>query len=147
MKQKFKPALPKCWLLLMAGVVWSAVGIGLNILAFKWLGQYSRTVAYSTALSGMVAGLLSGTLGFSRIVKKNIQRISGLPETPCAFAFQEVKSYFLIVFMIALGSFLRHSALVPRFILSFIYITIGLSLFVASLKYYRSFYLWCISST
>jgi len=52
------------------------------------------------------------------------------------WAFQKWQSYILIAFMISLGIFMRKSGLVPKVILTPIYISIGFALFTASFKYY-----------
>jgi len=73
--------------------------------------------------------------GFSKIARKNINRVCRYPDKVCFFAFQEWKSYLIISVMAPLGIFLRHSSL-PRQYLAVIYITIGLALFLSSLHYY-----------
>ena len=54
----------------------------------------------------------------------------------CFFAFQQWHSYPLVAFMIALGVFLRHSAL-PKPYLAILYTGLGSSLFLSSFHYYK----------
>jgi hypothetical protein len=132
--KRLKPGVPRPWLLAIAGVMWAAVGVMLWHLAWRWLKGLSVPVAAGIAAAGLVAGVVVYKFGFSKIVGKNIRRISDKPEKPCVFAFQAWKSYLLIAVMIALGVTMRHSAM-PRGDLAFIYSTIGTALMFGSTGY------------
>jgi hypothetical protein len=69
------------------------------------------------------------------LARENIERIRGLPARACLFAFQEWKSYPLVIFMMVLGLALRGSPL-PRTWLAVLYLAIGGGLGLASLHYY-----------
>ena len=76
--------------------------------------------------------------GFSKLAKKNIQRINDMVgDKICIFAFQEWKSYPLVVVMIGLGISLRKFFPIPKPYLSILYIGIGGGLFLSSLYYYK----------
>ena len=55
---KYKPAVTKNFLLLIAGVVWEGVGIMLLFLAVSWLLKASDINIYTYALSGIILALL-----------------------------------------------------------------------------------------
>jgi fumarate reductase subunit D len=129
------PAVPKRWLLVIAGLMWSAVGLMLCRLAYRWLlGIDTRTGLLLGALGG-VAAVAVYRFGFLKIARKNIDRVCRFSGKRCLFAFQAWKSYLIIALMIALGVLLRHSA-IPRHLLAVIYETIGGALFLSSLHYY-----------
>ncbi|UCF59927.1 MAG: hypothetical protein JSV37_09175 [Anaerolineaceae bacterium] len=133
--ERWKPALPRIWLYLLSGLMWSAVGLMLCTLAYGWLIQVEVLNALLLAAAGILLGTVIYRFGFLGLAIKNINRIHLLPEKACLFAFQEWKSYPLIAVMIALGITLRHSP-IPKPYLAVLYIGIGLGLFLASLQYY-----------
>lgn len=135
---RLKPAVNRKWLIIISGLMWSAVGIFLNILAFNWLKSFEIAQLFITILMGLLAGWVIAHFGFGKIANKNINRIFVYPKEVCVFAFQEWKSYIFIAFMMSMGIFLRTTGLVPKFILAPMYIGIGTALFLASFKYYRN---------
>ncbi len=130
-----KPAAPKCWLFATAGLLWSIVGLLLCRTGWEWLEPepYGRVILLEAI--GVLLAVAAFRLGFSKIARKNIQRLRGLSGNRCFFAFQAWRSYFIIVFMITLGALLRHSP-VHRSVLAVAYTTIGGALFLASFGYY-----------
>ena len=135
----FKPAVPKKWLVAIAGVLWSAVGIGLCRLAVKWLWVLNLPKALVFAGVGVTIAVVVNVFMFSRIANKNIARIDCYSKKGCVFAFQAWRSYLIIMVMIAMGIFLRHSAF-PRPYLALLYTSMGGALFLASFRYYA--FLW-----
>lgn len=133
---QFKPAVPKCWLFAASAAMWSAVGLLLGITAIGWLEPegWLRGTGYGVAGLVLTVGVLRQR--FSRLAQQNISRLKALPERGCLFAFQAWKSYLIIVFMIALGSTLRHLP-IARHYLAVVYAAIGGSLVLGSFHYYR----------
>jgi hypothetical protein len=85
------------------------------------------------------AGYAIYRFGFSHIAHRNLVRIyaqAPQKDKVCVFAFQNIRSYFLVVIMMALGYGLRHSG-IPKTYLAPIYIAIGLALALSSLLYYN----------
>ncbi len=134
---RFKPSVKKSFLLLIAGFLWSAIGIMMCSMAVVWLISYSEPVWYFF-LAGIVFALVVHRFGFLRVVDKNLGRIGPMDPRPCAFAFMSWKSYFLVAVMMTLGITLRHSH-IPRKYLSVIYLAIGLALFLSSIRYFTNF--------
>ena len=130
-----KPAVNKSWLLAMAGLMWTGVGVMLCRLAYVWLAVVNRGMAASLGLLGVVMAVAAYYFGFSVIARKNIKRISLLVEKTCIFAFQTWKGYLIVSFMITLGIILRNSA-IPKQYLAIIYATIGGAIFLSSFHYY-----------
>ena len=120
--------------------MWCGVGILLNIIAYHWVKEFSTFGIILSVSIGTILGIVIAKFGFSKIANKNIFRIFKLPEKVTLFAFQEPKSYILILFMMSLGVFMRKSGYVPEILLALIYIGIGSALFLAGLTYFVSFY-------
>ena len=133
--EKLKPAVSKYWLMALAGLMWSVVGIMLCRMAYIYLGTVSKSQALSMGSMGLISALAAYRLGFSKIALKNISRLCILPDKTCIFAFQAWKSYLIIILMILLGITLRHSP-IPRPYLAVIYATIGGALFFSSFHFY-----------
>ncbi|MCX6833996.1 MAG: hypothetical protein NTW07_02485 [candidate division Zixibacteria bacterium] len=132
------PSAKRSILILIAGLVWSAVGLGLIVAAARWLLMSDEYVLAALIL-GLIAGWFVYSLGFAGLVRKNLERIRQLaPEKDriCVFAFQHWRSYVIVVIMIAMGYTLRHLP-VARVYIAPIYLAIGLGLTLASLHYYR----------
>ena len=107
-------------------------------LAYGWL----LPVAFPQVLRMTLAGVLLASaifyFGFSKLAKKNIQRITAMAgDKVCIFAFQEWTSYPLIVVMVGLGLSLRILLPIPKPYLAILYIGIGGGLFLSSLCYYK----------
>jgi hypothetical protein len=136
--ERFKPAVRRHWLVMAAGVEWSAVGIALTAVACYWLYPAHWPLRIAVTLLGASMGLVMYFLMFSRLVKKNLKRIDCKPELVCLFAFQAKRVYFLIPLMMAMGYGIRHSSL-PKEIAALIYLTMGLALILGSSIYFRSF--------
>ncbi len=115
--------------------MWSAVGILLCSYAFNWVTHPATRVALALGLLGLVISVAINLFGFSKLAKKNIQRIMAYEERACAFAFQAWKGWAIIAVMMGGGMLLRHSS-IPRPYLAVVYAGIGAALLQASLHYY-----------
>jgi hypothetical protein len=133
--RSLNPAVTKVWLFLLAGIMWSAVGIMLCSLAYRWLEVMDVPAELSIGGSGLVLAGIVYRFGFSKIAKRNIQRLHSFLDKVCIFAFISWKSYGLIAIMMTLGMLLRSSAIPPGY-LAIVYLTIGGALFISSLHYY-----------
>jgi hypothetical protein len=135
--QSLTPAVDKRWLLLLAGLMWSGVGLMLATLAYGWLRPVELGEALWKALAGLLLALTIYRFGFSKFADRNIHRINNyLKEKFCIFAFQEWTSYPLVVVMVSMGIGLRKFSPIPKPWLAILYIGIGGSLFFASSHYY-----------
>ncbi len=135
---RYKPGVRKTWLYFLAGFVWMLVGAMLLSFAYRWLKPVSVLTGFYFVVSGILLAACIYFLGFSKLAKKNIQRICSITgENVCLFAFQEWKSYPLVGFMIALGVYLRVYSPVPRPMLAILYLGIGGGLSSSSLHYFR----------
>jgi hypothetical protein len=131
-----KPAVSKYWLLMLAGLMWSTVGILLCRRAYGWFTGIDGNGSIPLEMVSLLMAMTAHRFGFSKIAERNISRLCLLTERTCLFAFQTWRGYLVIGSMIALGYVLRHS-LVPRPYLAIAYMTIGGALFLSSFSYYR----------
>jgi hypothetical protein len=136
---KYKPAVHRTFLLLLAGIVWECVGIMLLFFAFSWLSTSSDFDRFIFSGSGLLVALLVHHFGFLKIVDKNLERILQMKGKKCLFSFFPRNSYLIIVVMVSMGALLRHS-MFPKKYLSTLYIGIGLALILSSVRYLRIFY-------
>ena len=133
---KWKPGVPKNGLLLIAGLLWIAIGIMLDAMAFSWLKIENRGDILFAALTGFAAALFIHHFGFLRIVDRNLARILPMEGRRCVFSFMPWKSYVLIAVMVTAGILLRHSPM-PKKYLAILYIAIGTALIMSSVRYLR----------
>jgi hypothetical protein len=134
---KLYPAVKKIWLHLLAGLMWSGVGIMLIGFASRWFTKVPASQEVLIILAGMALAAAIYFFGFSKMALKNVHRINDYrQERVCLFAFQRWTSYPLILFMVSLGIYLRAYSPIPKPDLAVLYIGIGGSLFLSSLHYY-----------
>ncbi len=138
---KFKPSVSKKILILLSGIMWSGVGILLNWIASKWLPTFEQWQVIFTYSLGITMGIIISTFGFSKLAKKNRDRIMKYPDKVCLFAFQRWQMYFLIAVMMSMGIFMRSSGLIPKYLLAPVYVGIGLALFLGSFVYYKTLFI------
>ena len=133
--QKFNPAVDKKVLLLLAGLMWAAVGVMLMVFAWIWLGPESVKIHVLYISLSILIGLAVQRFGFSHIVDKNLARILPMQKKSCVFGFVPWKSYLIIFVMVGMGRVLRMSP-VPKSYLAIVYITMGLAMFLSSFRYF-----------
>ncbi len=138
-RDAYKPAVTKNVLLFLAGFIWVCVGVMLLFLAFSWLLKFSNITICLFGGVGIVLALLIHHFLFLKIVDKNLARILPTDEKKCLFSFIPLKSYLIIVVMIAMGVILRHSV-IPKQYLAILYAGIGLALLLSSVRYVRAFF-------
>lgn len=132
---RLKPALPRPWLLALAGIMWTAVGLMLCRYAFVWLTHPPSWAHAGLGLAGIVAAAPIYRLGFRKLARQNVERIRRLGDRACLFSFLAWKSYAIVAVMITGGVLLRQSAL-PKPYLAILYAAIGGGLFLSSFVYY-----------
>jgi hypothetical protein len=134
--KSLRPAVSRSWLIAIAGLMWTGVGVMLCRLAYHWFAAIHAGVAALHGLLGVFMALVAYHFGFSKIAQGNIKRLCLLTERTCVFAFQTWKGYLIIGSMIILGAVLRSSP-VPKSYLAIVYTTIGGAIFLSSFHYYH----------
>ncbi len=133
--EKWKPGVPKNILLLIAGILWIVIGIFLNYRSYSWLKEKELKTILIIGTAGLFLSVLIHVFGFSKIVNKNIQRIIPMDGKRCLFSFFPWRSYLLISIMILMGSFIRHSAIIPKVYLPLLYTGIGTAMILSGSRY------------
>ena len=138
---QFKTLIPhttKRILLFIAAVVWTFAGTMLFTRGIGMMNINPDSFQIRFLISIISGALFYGVL-FTRISKKHVNRIIQLvTERPVVFSFFDKKGYIMMVGMISLGIFLRTSGIVSPFYLSVLYVTMGIPLFISSLRFYYS---------
>ena len=135
---RLRPAVPRFWLLGIAGAIWTAAGTLLCLRGLVWLFADSLLLAVALELAGAALAVAFFSFGFTRIAQKNIHRIHGLPDRACVFAFTSWRGYLMIGGMMTLGITLRNSAL-PKEYLAVPYTAMGGALLLASARFFGRF--------
>jgi hypothetical protein len=133
------PSAKRKTLVLLAGFVWTVVGIVLVLMAARWLLVSGKNGLYSLGL-GLIGGAIVYWLGFDKLAQANLIRIyaqAPAKDKVCVFAFQNTRSYIIIPVMILMGYMMRHLPVSKIYIIP-VYVAIGLGLILASLRYYHS---------
>jgi hypothetical protein len=131
------PSAKRSTLFLTAGLVWTAVGLGMMAASVYWMVNAEDHILPATA-AGLLAGWCIYRFGFLRLVRENIARVRQLApekERICVFAFQAWRGYLIVPVMIFMGYTLRHLP-IARIWLVPAYLGIGLGLLLASIHYY-----------
>ncbi|HSQ27881.1 MAG TPA: hypothetical protein VLM80_12230 [Anaerolineales bacterium] len=135
--ENLKPGVRDVWLYLLAGLVWLGAGLLLISFASRWFTLAPFTTSIWLIIAGLILAAGIYSFGFSKLAKKNIQRINSIAgEKICLFAFQEWTSYPLVAFMMSLGIYLRVYSPFPKLLLAAMYLGIGGALSSASLHYF-----------
>jgi len=135
-REKWKPAVGKPVLLLMAGALWIVAGTILLTFAYHWLRSAEDGFLLLHACAGVALALVIHHFGFLRIVDRNLSRILPMKDKRCLFSFMTWRSYAIVAVMIVMGALLRHSS-IPKSYLSVVYTGIGLALILSSIRYLR----------
>jgi len=133
--ERWKPAINKKWLYWLSGLIWFGVGVGLCLRAVFWIKAYQSPVLWGLFLLSLAGALFIGHYLLAKIARRNLKRLDQKPSKICVFAFQPLRSYLIILLMVAMGVGLRRSDL-PRVWLAVVYSLMGGALIVASRLYF-----------
>jgi len=134
--QLLKPKIPKRYLFFVAALVWTFAG---GMLLYKGISLLSNIKDFLLLkiIISSIGGILFYWLLFSKISLKHTNRIINLNiDKPCLFSFFDFKSYILMTIMITSGILLRKSEILSPEYLAILYITMGIPLFLSSLRFY-----------
>ena len=132
-------SLSKRALLCIAFLVWLFAGAMLFYKALR-MSDPSEGLFVLKLIVSLLGGLLFFLILFRKISSKHIRRILGLKGDRQFFlAFFNLRSYFMMGLMIALGVFLRRSHLIPASYLFPVYVTMAIPLLLSSLRFLRAF--------
>lgn len=136
---RFKPGVPKRYLLLAAGLAWTTAGLILGLRGILWVLTHDSFVPVHFIVA-VIFGLIFFQLVFAKVSLKHITRIHAMEILrPSLFAFFDAKGYIMMALMISLGIFLRHTSFVPPEFLYNFYVLMGTPLLVSALRFYWAF--------
>lgn len=136
---RFKPGVPKRYLLLVAGLAWTTAGLILGLRGVIWVVSHDSFVPLHVIVA-LTFGLVFFQLVFAKVSLKHITRIRELEILrPSLFAFFDAKGYIMMGLMISLGIFLRRTSFVPPEYLYNFYVLMGTPLLVSALRFYYAF--------
>ena len=117
--------------------MWTAVGAILGAVGGVWLApQHPWLIAPAALL-----GLLKARFALRPAAIRAIARIRERGDGRCVGGFLSVRSWLFVILMAAAGRLLR-TAPVPRTVVGFLYVAVGVGLLVASIGIWRA----CASS-
>ncbi len=128
--------MPRRVLIFLAALVWtSAAGI-LFYRGFSLLEGSGLPLRFVLMIASL-AGFIFWWILFARISLRYVLRIFRLKsDKPCIFAFFSVRSYILMLLMIASGVLLRYSGALDPALIGLFYLIMGLPLFLSSVRFW-----------
>ena len=135
---KLNPAIPRHYLFAIAGVLWTIAGGVLCVRGEIWLEVFPLGTEFALEIISIGLAIAGYYFLFTNVVQKNLDRIGGLPERACLFAFTAWHGYIMIAMMVTIGITLRNSSL-PKYYLAIPYTAMGGILLIGSLRFYRRF--------
>jgi hypothetical protein len=137
-RRRLVPIASRRTQLLLAGLMWTAVGVMLPTLGLVWDVQGYGLLGLVFAAPFLAVGLLKSKI-LDRISGATIEHIrSRDPEGPF-LGFLPLRSWLLIGLMMVTGATLRHFLVggAPRAWLGFVYVAVGSALLISSRKLWR----------
>ncbi|MCX6229789.1 MAG: hypothetical protein NTV75_11575 [Bacteroidia bacterium] len=129
----------KKMLLFEAASIWMFAGIML-LTRGKIMLESAQGFSVANIFSCLGSGILFYLYLFSKISFKHIQRIKSLPGgRHYPYQFFNFKSYLMMAGMITMGITLRKTLIIPLEYLSLIYCTMGIPLFLSSIRFFSHF--------
>ena len=125
-------------LIAVAGIVWLLAGLNVAILGVRAaIDMRGLAAIVLVALAGgAVAIFCAFHPMFSKLVKKNAQRIADLEgERHHVVRFFDRKSYLMMAIMMSFGIGMRAAGLFPDWFIAFFYTGLGLALTLAGASY------------
>jgi hypothetical protein len=135
---RLNPAIPRHYLFAVAGVLWTVAGMLLCVRGEIWLEAFPLGTEFALEAISIALAVAGYFFFFMKVVQKNIDRISRLPDRACFFAFTAWHGYIMIALMMTIGITLRNAS-IPKYYLSIPYTAMGGILLIGSLKFYRRF--------
>lgn len=132
----FKPLVSKRIHYLTNGLIWFLAGINLIRIAIGWYREYDNLEIIIGSSVTLFLGIVISQTRFKIIAGKFNKHIQGLPDKSWFFVFQRVRHYFLLIFMMFLGIFLKLYSGLNNYSLALIYTTMGTTLVLTSYYFF-----------
>ncbi|MEA3503756.1 MAG: hypothetical protein U9R32_00975 [Bacteroidota bacterium] len=126
-------------LILFTGIIWLIASTILLRRAYCWIELITHTQLITGIILAIIITFVKSYYIFRKLNLRNIKRIKAFkPQSISIWEFHPLKDKLLIMLMIVLGIALRHSPIVPKYILFPIYLGIGISMFYVCILYFTT---------
>ena len=136
--ETYKPTAPARVQLLLAALMWTIVGSVLALVGGYWLLGASVAHPGLWLILAIVLGGLKARFVLLRTARRVIDRIGARGDHRCIGGFVSWRTWAFIAVMAMIGYVLRHG-LLPRAIVGFIYVAVGVALLVAATTLWRAY--------
>ena len=135
--EAYKPIASSRFQLLVAAVMWSAVGVGLASAGGYWLLTSAGNRILLMIVFAVCIGMGKSLLILDRAVHRFANRIQRRGEGKCVGGFLSFKSWVMVGGMMLFGRFLR-SVGIPLPLLGLLYAGVGIGLLVSSRIFWQT---------
>ena len=134
------PKVKHTTLILITGIIWLIASFILLSRAYGWIELLTAIQLWIGLVVALFLALVKSYLIFTKLTKKNIERIYSTKQSSISiWEFHFKKDKLLILLMIILGMILRSISFIPRYVLFPLYAGIGIAMFYVWILYYVSF--------
>jgi hypothetical protein len=129
--ERHKPAAPAAVHLVLAGLMWSVVGVALAVVGGRWLWLSPLEAAPWLAAAAVLIGVVKARFVLDAAARRIVDRIRARGDGRCVGGFLSLQSWLLVAIMVIAGRLLRGSD-VARGILGALYLAVGIGLLLSS---------------
>lgn len=134
--ESYKPAARVPTHLMLAWLMWSAVGAALAGFGIRWIWEAEAGIAPWIAAVAVAVGAVKSRLVLDRAALRIIDRIRARGDGRCLGGFLSLKTWGLVIVMMAGGRLLRST--VARGIVGPLYLAVGTALLISSRLAWRA---------
>jgi Ca2+/Na+ antiporter len=128
--ETYKPVASSRLQLLLAGLMWSLVGVGLICVGTYWILSTTSHIMGLLAIS-LCIGLAKSLLILDRVASRIVKRIALRGEGRCMVSFYSLRVWAIVIIMMLMGRILRGAG-ISYSLLGLIYAAVGTSLLMSS---------------
>jgi Ca2+/Na+ antiporter len=128
--ETYKPVASSRLQLLLGGLMWSLVGVGLICVGTYWILSTSSHIMGLLAIS-LCIGLAKSLLILDRVASRIVKRIALRGEGRCMVSFYSLRVWAIVIIMMLMGRILRGAG-ISYSLLGLIYAAVGTSLLMSS---------------
>lgn len=129
--ESHKPAVAAHLHLLLAGLMWTAVGTALAVFGGRWLWLSRGPAAPWLAAAAVAVGVAKSRFVLDRAARRIVDRIRERGDGRCVGGFLSLGSWGFVAVMVVAGRLLRGSH-IARSLLGAIYLAVGTALLLSS---------------
>jgi hypothetical protein len=128
--ENHKPAAAVATHLMLAWLMWASVGAALVFFGVRWSWQAAPTLAPWLMVGAVAVGVAKSRLVLDRAARRIVDRIRARGDGRCLGGFLSLRTWALVVLMMAAGRLLRGT--LARGIIGPLYLAIGTALCLSS---------------